>query len=236
MSSISIAKYWGDFVSLVYPKTCVGCGSDILNNKQLLCWHCVEQLPVTGFENQRNNLVEDLFAGRMPIEMATSFLFFAKKSLAQRLIHQIKYKGNKELGILLGNMMGKAMMDAGWNHSIDVIIPLPLNKKKEIKRGFNQAALLAAGISEAMNKSIESAAVIRSKFTETQTKKSREGRWENVAEVFELKDKNKLENKHILLVDDVVTTGATLEACGQALLNVSGLKLSIAALAFASKI
>ena len=229
-------KYLQDFVSLFYPRTCVACGGDGLDAEQMICWGCINQLPLTGFEKHPQNLVADLFTGRLPVERASSFLFFGKESLVQHLIHRVKYKGNTELGIMLGNMMGKAMMEAGWQHPIDVIVPLPLNKKKQAKRGFNQAEILAKGIGEAMSKPVEPVAVIRSKFTETQTRKTREQRWENVAEVFDLLDNHSLDNKHVLLVDDVVTTGATLEACGRVLLNTPGLKLSIATLAFASKI
>lgn len=236
MSSVSFVKYWSDFVSLIYPRTCAGCGSDALNSEQILCWYCMDELPFTAFEKQRNNLVENIFSGRISVQMASSFLYFGKESLVQRLIHQVKYKNNKELGVLLGRMMGKAMVDAGWADTIDIIIPLPLNKRKEIKRGFNQAALLATGIGEMMNKSVNTTALIRTKFTETQTRKGRQERWENVDDVFNLKDNYIFQNKHVLLVDDVVTTGATLEAGGQALLKMPGLKLSIATLAFASKI
>lgn len=229
-------KYLQDFASLFYPRTCAACGGDGLDDGQMICWGCINQLPLTGFEKQPDNLVAELFAGRMQVQSATAFLFFGKESLVQHLIYRLKYKGNIELGILLGNMMGKAMVDAGWHHTMDAIVPLPLNRKKEAKRGFNQAEILAKGIGQAMGKPVEPVAVIRSKFTETQTRKSRAQRWDNVAEVFDLLQNHSLDNKHVLLVDDVVTTGATLEACGQVLLKTPGLKLSIATLAFASKI
>ena len=232
----TLTKYWKDFVSLVYPVICKGCGTGVPGEGQLLCWHCISHLPLTGFEHKRDNLAEDLFAGRLPLEKATAFMFFGKGSLVQHLVHAVKYKGAKELGCFLGTMMGQAMLDAGWNNEIDVIIPLPLNKKKELKRGFNQAFVIAEGIGVAMNKPVLEVAVIRSKFTETQTRKTREKRWENVGDVFALQDNHELENKHVLLVDDVVTTGATLEACGQVLLQVPGIRISIAALALASRI
>jgi len=232
----ALTKYWSDFISLIYPHTCEGCNTDNLGNDKLLCWKCTNELPLTHFEKHRNNLTEDLFTGRIPLQMASSFLFFGKESLAQHLIYQVKYKGNKELGVVLGQMMGQALKNAGWQGDIDLIVPLPLNKKKETTRGFNQAELLARGIGEILEKPVEPVAVVRTKFTQTQTRKSREQRWENVAEVFDLTESHNLDNKHVLLVDDVVTTGATLEACGQILLKTPGLKLSIATLAFASKI
>ena len=229
-------RYLKDFGALLYPRTCVACGSDGLETNQLICWSCISQLPLTNFEKQPDNMVADLFTGRISVQLATAFLFFGKESLVQHLIHRFKYKANLDLGVLLGKMMGKSMLEAGWQDAIDVIVPLPLNKKKQAKRGFNQAEILAKGIGEAMNKPVEPVAVIRSKFTETQTRKSRADRWQNVAEVFDLLDNHTLDNKHVLLVDDVVTTGATLEACGQVLLQTPGLKLSIATFAFASKI
>jgi len=233
---MNMNKYWNDFFSLIYPQTCMGCGSDNLGDKQVLCWPCTTELPLTFFEKHRGNLVEELFVGRIPLQMASAYFYFSKSSIIQHLIHKVKYKGNRELGVHLGAMMGQAMLEAGWNETIDMVIPLPLNKKKEIKRGFNQAALLAKGISQTLGKPMADVAVARIKYTETQTKKSREQRWENVADVFGLMDNHDLENKHVLLVDDVVTTGATLEACGQVLIKIPGLKLSMATLAFASKI
>ena len=167
-------KYFKDFGALLYPRNCVACGSDGLETDQLICWACISQLPLTNFEKQPDNMVAELFTGRMPVQMATAFLFFGKESLVQHLIHRFKYKANLDLGVLLGKMMGKAMLEAGWQDAIDVIVPLPLNKKKQAKRGFNQAEILAKGIGEAMNKPVEPVAVIRSKFTETQTRKSRE--------------------------------------------------------------
>ncbi|MEO7308778.1 MAG: phosphoribosyltransferase family protein [Chitinophagaceae bacterium] len=232
----SVHQYWNDFVSLIYPQTCAGCGSDRLDKDQLICWSCITRLPLTGFEKYADNLVADLFTGRIPVARSTGFLFFGKDSLVQHLIYRVKYKGNIQLGFALGTMMGNAIVEAGWWDSIDTIVPLPLNKRKQEKRGFNQAEILADGIGSAMNKPVETVAVVRSKFTDTQTRKSRGERWQNVADVFDLVNNHALDNKRVLLVDDVVTTGATLEACAQVLLKIPGLTLSIATLAFASKI
>jgi ComF family protein len=228
----TITNYFHDFLSIIYPHNCAACGNDVLGKSHLLCWNCLNSLPLTGFETQPNNLVSQLFAGRIPVEMATAFLFFSKDSSVQHLVHQVKYKSQKELGHYLGTLMGHSFQQADWE--IDLIIPVPLNKKKAAKRGFNQARILADGISEVLQRPVAEVAVVRSKFTETQTKKSRISRWQNVEDVFELGDAAGLENKRVLLVDDVVTTGATLEACGQELLKIPGLKLNIGALAFAS--
>lgn len=231
----TFTRYFHDFLSIIYPHNCAACGNDVLGESHLLCWDCLNSLPLTMFESNPNNLVTQLFAGRIPVEMATALLFFSKDSKVQHLIHQIKYKGKKNLGHYLGKLMGHAIQQANWGE-IDLIIPVPLNKKKAVTRGFNQAKVLADGISEVLQKPVVEVAVIRSKFTETQTKKSRTERWQNVEDVFELGNIEGLENKRVLLVDDVVTTGATLEACGQVLLQISGLKLSVGVFAFASKL
>lgn len=231
----TITNYFEDFLSIIYPHNCAACGNDVLGKSHLLCWNCINSLPLTGFEAQPSNLVSQLFSGRIPIEMATALLFFSKDSKVQHLIHQVKYKGKKDLGYYLGTLMGNAIQQANWNE-IDLIVPVPLNRKKAVKRGFNQAKILADGISKVLQIPVAEVAVVRSKFTETQTRKSRIGRWQNVEDVFELGNTDGLENKRVLLVDDVVTTGATLEACGQILLKIPGLRLSIGALAYASKL
>lgn len=231
---MNLLKYYNDFVRLIYPRTCAGCGSDRLGAEHLLCWHCISQLPGTGFENKRGNLVEELFAGRLPLEMASSLLFFSKNSLVQHIVHRIKYRGITALGIDMGTLMGEAIFAAHSRYAFDLIVPLPLNDAKERKRGFNQASLLARGMADRLNIPVNEISVVRTHFTETQTRKSRAARWENVGEVFKLVDRVAVTGKHVLLVDDVVTTGATLDACGQALLAAPGLKLSIATLAFAS--
>ena len=230
-----LTKYFSDFIStLIYPHNCCGCGHHLPDTGQVLCWQCVSELPLTGFENQSDNLIEQVFAGRMPVQRATSLLFFVKESLTQQLLHQLKYRGRQDVGIYLGKHIGRCLQGAGWE--IDCIVPLPLNRKKMAKRGFNQAEVLANGISEVMNKPVEKVAVIRTKNNPTQTRKNRVERWQNVSEVFDLQSGYTLQNKHILLVDDVLTTGATLEACGQVLLQITGARLSIATAAFASKI
>jgi ComF family protein len=230
-----IIDYKNDFASLFFPKICVGCGSDTLSNNQTICFTCITEMPTTNFEQHADNLVSDLFTGRIALLHACSYVFFSKDSLVQHLIHNFKYKANKELGHAMGSMMGHAILQANWPQKVDAIIPIPLNKIKQQKRGFNQAEILANGIAAVLEKPVETVAILRNKHTETQTRKTRADRWSNVAEVFDITDTNSLINKHVLLVDDVVTTGATLEACGKELLKINGLKLSIATFAFASK-
>lgn len=164
-----------------------------------------------------------------------SEFYFRKGTLIQNLIHAFKYKGNKDMGKYLGRMMGESLLHCGRFQNIDLIIPLPLFAAKEHKRGFNQAAILCAGLSAKLKSNFANDCVIRKQFTETQTKKHRTERWQNVSGSFETINDQNLEGKHILLVDDVITTGATLEACGNEILKVEGTKISVATLAFASK-
>ncbi len=176
-----------------------------------------------------------MFWGRIAITAGTSEFYFSKGSIIQNLIHELKYKGNRKAGIYLGNLMGNSLLKSNRFLNIDVLVPLPLFAKKEFKRGYNQAMVLCEGIAEVMNLPIITKNVIRIIHTETQTKKGRIERWENVEKSFTVKDISVLKGKHILLVDDVITTGATMEACGAEILKVDDSRLSIVALAFATR-
>ncbi|MEO6731898.1 MAG: ComF family protein [Ferruginibacter sp.] len=223
-----------DTLHLFYPHLCAGCGSDLLQEAQLICLKCISNLPHTNFARHANNPIEKIFWGRVPVVAGHSEFYFAKESLVQQLIHVFKYKGNQEVGIYLGNLMGRSLLDSNRFDKIDYLIPLPLYPDKERKRGFNQAAIICNGVSAIMNVPVLTDAVARHRFTETQTKKHRGERWENVAGSFVVKEE-KLVGKNILLVDDVVTTGATLEACGQSIMQATDVKLSIATLCMATK-
>lgn len=176
-----------------------------------------------------------MFIGRQKIEAATSGFYFSKNELIQFLIHDLKYNGNKEAGIYLSEILGESLLKSDRFSNIDYLIPLPLFADKEYKRGFNQAEVICDGLSNSMHIPVLTKNVVRIRFTETQTKKHRTERWENVNESFKVIDESVLKNKHILLVDDVITTGATLDACAQILNNIEGIKISIATLTTASK-
>lgn len=191
-------------------------------------------MPQTHFHLHADNPVEKHFWGRIAVSTATSQYYFTKESLMQHLMHQLKYKGNKELGLFLGRLIGSQLLQTDRFLGIDALVPLPLFPAKERKRGYNQATVLCEGISAEMNIPVWKDVVIRTEHTETQTKKSRVERWQNMEGKFELVNSEKLQNKHLLLVDDVVTTGATLEACGYELLKPGNIKLSIATLCYAS--
>ncbi|MFT3703732.1 MAG: ComF family protein [Agriterribacter sp.] len=219
---------------VLFPQLCNGCGSDLITGAHLLCLKCYENLHETGFAQFQNNPVEKALWGRLASEAATAQYYFTKHSLIQQLIHQFKYKGNKDIGIFLGKLMGETLNDADRFKPATAIVPLPLFPDKERKRGYNQSALLAEGMSAAMQLPVLYNMVHRIRYTETQTHKTRMERWQNIEGVFHAGDNISPEHTNIILVDDVITTGATIEACGNALLeDIPGLKLNVVTLAYA---
>ncbi len=231
----SLKNIFNDTLHLFYPHICTGCGSDLLDEHNMLCLHCISNLPHTNFEQQTKNPIEKIFWGRIALIAAHSEFYFSKESLIQQLIHQLKYKGNIAIGFYLGELMGKNLLNSGRFDNIDALIPLPLYPDKERKRGYNQAAIICDGMSAVMNVPVIKNNVVRQRYTDTQTKKHRIERWQNVAGSFVVKDERKLSGKNLLLVDDVVTTGATLEACGSVIAAINSVKLSIATLAHSPK-
>ena len=218
---------------LMFPHICLGCGSDILDHDNFLCLECINDLPVTNYAQHANNPAEKLFWGRVPVTAAMCAFYFTKVSIMQNLIHEFKYKGNKEIGKFLGNMIGRSIEGSNRFKEISVIVPLPLFIEKEKRRGYNQAKILCDGISEILDLDVWTNHVIRIVDTETQTKKKRIQRWKNVEKTFRVLHPEALEGRHVLLVDDVITTGSTLEACASEILKVKNTKVSIAALAMA---
>jgi ComF family protein len=219
---------------LVFPHVCEGCGTDLISAQHRLCTRCLHQLPQTHFHLIPHNPIEKIFWGRIPVLNATSFCYFSKGSMLQHLMHQFKYKGEKDLGFYLGNLMGHAFKLTSRFASVDALIPLPLYASREKKRGFNQATILCEGIASVLEKPVLSSVVSRVTATETQTHKNRVERWKNMEGRFEVENGGMLDHKHVLLVDDVITTGATLEACGASLLRAASLQLSIATLCFSA--
>ena len=231
---ISIKEIKDSFLHLLFPHVCCGCGNDILDKESVLCLRCIDAMPETNFELHPNNPVEKKFWGRLQLQHATAQYYFTRESLMQRLMHQFKYKGNKELGFQLGKIMGESLKKS-TRFDIDALIPLPLFPVKEKKRGYNQATVLCEGIAESMQVPIFRDVIIRPQHTDTQTKKGRIERWQNMEGKFVLTKPEAVINKNVLLIDDVVTTGATLEACGIELLKAENVKLSIAALCYAAR-
>jgi ComF family protein len=231
---VSFREIKDSFLHLLFPHVCDGCGSDLLSKDSMLCLQCTEAIPQTDFEKHPGNPIEKRFYGRLPLEQATASYYFTKESLVQKLVHQVKYKGNKELGIQLGQFMGDLLKRSG-RFQVDAMIPLPLFPVKEKKRGYNQSMLLCEGIKTVFPAPILNKVITRPEHTETQTKKGRIERWKNMEGKFLLTDPAAIAGKHILLVDDVITTGATLESCGSALLEAANVKLSIACLCYSAR-
>lgn len=219
---------------LLFPNVCAGCGNDMITGNTSLCLKCIDAMPETNFEKHTNNPIEKKFWGRIPLAGATAQYYFTRESLMQQLMHEFKYRGNKDLGFQLGKMMGQSLKRSG-RLRVDALIPLPLFASKEKRRGFNQATVLCEGIAEELKIPVLKNVIIRSTYTDTQTKKSRIDRWLNMEGKFILNNPSIIYGKHLLLVDDVVTTGATLEACGMELLKATDTCLSIATLCYAAR-
>ncbi|RYY40027.1 MAG: ComF family protein [Chitinophagaceae bacterium] len=219
---------------LAYPHLCAGCGSDALTTDVPLCLRCLSHLPLTGFERHAYNPVDRLFWGRIPLFAATAQYYFSKESIIQRLMHGIKYGGAEELASFMGTLMGRQLALVPRFDTVDALVPLPLHRSRMKKRGYNQAELLCKGMAAAWERPVWADVSERNSATETQTRKGRVARWQNMEGRFAVADPARLEGRHLLLIDDVVTTGATLEACGRALLAVPGVTLSIATLCIAA--
>ncbi len=227
-----LTPYFNDFFNLFFPDLCVVCNTHLISQEDLICTRCLYNLPKTNYHKEVNNPVSQLFWGRTSIEFATAYFTFKKGSKYQHMMHKFKYHGKKEIGYVLGKSFGNQLRNSNFE-KIDIIIPVPLHKSKLKKRGYNQSEWIGKGLSETLNKPLDTTSFIRSIATETQTRKSRFERWKNVENIFKITDKNAIQGKHILLVDDVVTTGSTLEACANILLEMEGTIVSIATLAVA---
>lgn len=227
-----ITRIFNDFLGLFFPELCVVCNKHLLVQEKLICTECLYHLPKTNFHNDAENPVAQLFWGRTKLEHATAYFYFNKGSQYQEMMHHFKYHGKKEIGFILGKTFGLQLKDSPFN-DIDIVIPVPLHPKKLKKRGYNQSDWIAMGIANSLEKMASTDNLIRSVETTTQTRKSRFERWQNVDNIFRLKEPDLIKGRHILLVDDVVTTGSTLEACANAILEIDGTKVSIATLAVA---
>lgn len=228
-----LRTYLNDFIALIFPELCQACGNGLVGNERLICTACTYDLPYTNFHLQTDNVVARQLWGRVDAELVYVLLYFNKGGKVQNLMHRFKYKNMPQIGNQLGSIAGARLKQNPDAASIDVIIPVPLHPEKLKSRGYNQSARFAEGLSVQLGKPVDTETLIRLKHTDTQTKRSRFARYENMKEVFGISDLERLAGKHVLLVDDIVTTGSTIEACGTALLTIKGLKLSVAAIAYA---
>jgi len=221
-----------DILNVFFPDICACCNTHLTRNEETICLVCRHDLPLTNFTNEENNLVEKSFFGRIKIENATSLFYFLKKGKTQQLLHELKYKNQQQIGALMGNWLGSEIKESKRFKSLDYIIPVPLHPKKLKSRGYNQVTTFGKSLENILKIPFDEGFLKKISSTKTQTKKLRLDRWKNVQELFVVQNASKLENKHILLIDDIITTGSTLEACCKSFSNIKGLKISIACIAY----
>ena len=220
-------------INLFFPKVCYACHALLNDNEFDVCTHCRNDLPVTNFHFNKDDSVLKIFYGRVKVEHATALLRFEKKGIVQQLIHGLKYKGQQDIGVFLGDWLGGELSSVKEYQDIDLVIPVPLHDKKLRKRGYNQVAKFAQQIAAALHVEYVDNVLLKITNTESQVLKKRLARWSHNDELFTLQNKNLIANKHVLLVDDLITTGATMEACISVLKQAKNVKISIAAMAIA---
>jgi ComF family protein len=223
---------WDDFISLLFPRVCYACGNHLLRNENLICTACYVTIPRTNYHLQPENPVAQLFWGRCLVEKAAAFSFYSKGSRIRNLIHKLKYAGIKEIGYELGRIYAVTLKSSGFTEGIDMIIPVPLHPSKKRIRGFNQSEYISSGISDVTELPVNEDSLVRIVLSATQTNRSRYDRWTNVEGIFRVNSAEAIRGKHILLVDDVITTGSTIESCVNELLKVEGVKVSVIAIGY----
>ena len=216
-----------DLGGLFLPRRCGGCDQSLRHFEQALCLLCLNDLPRTRFHDDPRNRVEELFRGKVMLEAASAFLHFNPTGMVQRMLHRIKYQHDQQLGLELGRHMGEDLKPSARFSTVDLLLPVPLHPRKEHHRGYNQSQLLVDGMREVWPVENIGEGLVRVVRTPSQTRRNRLDRWMNVKEAFVLPDPEKLRDKHVLIVDDVVTTGATLEGCIRALAAVPGIRISV---------
>lgn len=230
--ALPIHTYIHAFQQLFFPHSCAGCGADNIHPHTFLCAACNHALPCAHFFEHLNNPIEQIFTGRLPLIAGGASFYFHKSGLVQHLISQLKYKNNLHAGRFLGRCMGRELRESARFSHIDLLIPLPLHPKKEFQRGYNQASIICEGIVEVWPKELCTRAISRLVHTSSQTQGNRLNRLKNMENAFGASEPNIIKNKNILLIDDVITTGASLEACGKAILQVPGTTVSVATAAY----
>lgn len=226
-------NFLDDLLNIIFPNPCCTCGQILTRREELLCFRCRSNLPKIKDKSLVDNDLTSRFYGKLKLRYGLSYLQFYKSGITQRLLHQLKYKNYPELGEMLGRWIGQKLVVSRHAKRTQIIIPVPLHPKRLRQRGYNQSQHIAIGISEILQIPIDASTLTRKSFEASQTHKTREQRWRAVAKAFQIRNNKTIINKHILLVDDVVTTGATLEACAKQLLKGGAASISIAAIALA---
>lgn len=223
-----------ELADIIFPRHCLHCGELLLGDERYLCTHCWLHLPYTRNAPVANNETEQLFQSHREVIAAMSLLYFHAESPSRDIIHNIKYQGARKLAISMGIIIGEQLADSRRFNTVDLLVPVPLHPQREQHRGYNQSELICRGIAQVLKKPIDSRNLVRTVNTESQTHMTVEERKENVSGVFAVRKPEKYKNKHILLVDDVVTTGSTTAACCDTLKTIEGIRISIASLSLAS--
>lgn len=220
-----------NLLNLFFPKVCLSCTAHLADNELHLCTECRHELPVTNFHFTGDDFIKKLFHGRLKLENATALLYYSKKGLVQELLHNLKYRGYQDVGLCLGEWLGAELTEVEQFKTIDMVIPVPLHKSKQRKRGFNQVTKFGQAIASSLDIPYHDNVLLKVTNTKTQVFKDRLKRWSDSGAVFKVENTGKIENKHILLVDDIITTGATIESCAAELQKAKNVKLSIATMA-----
>ncbi len=224
-------SYFTDFTTLFFPEYCAACNRSLVKGEESICFYCEMKLPRTTMHDERDNPLERLFWGRSDIEAATSFLKMPKRGMVHQMIHELKYRNNKNVGVRLGKLFGNDLLKSATMNQFDVMIPVPLHPKRLYTRGYNQSDCIVEGLHQTMGGIASCDNLVRIQYNESQTRMGRYERWKNVETIFSVKDPGQLEGKRVLLIDDVITTGSTIEACANVLTQITGVRLCIATLA-----
>jgi len=220
-----------NLLNLFFPKVCLSCNGYLGDNESYVCTSCRHQLPLTNFHLDNNDAVKNVLFGRVKLENATALLHFSKKGIVQQLMHNLKYRGHQDVGLFLGKWLGEELKTIEAYKTMDVVIPVPLHRSKLRKRGYNQVTKFGQEIANALDIEFNTVVLQKSMATKTQVFKDRLLRTSGNAATFSIVENQTLKGKHILLVDDIVTTGATIESCANALLTIEGVKISVATMA-----
>ena len=223
-----------NLIDLFFPPVCAGCNEFLPSSENVICINCRHNMPLTKHHLNPGNEAANKFYGKLPIEFVATMCYFYKKGIVQEMIHKLKYKGHEEIGTAIGHWYAEDLKNVFAIQSADEIIPVPLHRKRLRQRGYNQVTTFATALSEGLGIPLNDKLLVRNVYSKTQTKKNRFGRSQNSQAVFGVNFSEQDQNKHFLIVDDVLTTGATLESCGRALLKIPGTKLSIACIGFSN--